>query len=53
MLIARGVTNQLAERFGLGFADRSNGLRKHLLTSTNVTEASALSAGLLGAALSE
>ena len=47
LLRSRGVTNQVAERFGLGFADSQNVLRSHLRT-TNVTAQTGVNAGLLG-----
>lgn len=49
MLRERGVTNTVAEKFGLGFApDGWNGLATHLRTSTDVTAASSVAAGLCG-----
>ena len=47
LLKKRGVTNQMAERFALGFAaDSWEALGPHLQTATNVSDAAIVSAGL-------
>lgn len=47
LLRRRGITNQIAERFSLGYApDTWESLSSHLRTATNLTDSTVVSAGL-------